>query len=111
MDVYSIEIIPELEASAKALLTRLEYENIQTRNVDGYFGWEEEAPFDAVIVTAAPDHLPQPLIQQLADGGKMVVPIGPTGAVQTLWLFEKEGEDLIANNLGAVSFVPLTGEH
>jgi protein-L-isoaspartate(D-aspartate) O-methyltransferase len=110
MDVYSIEIIPELEASSKALIRSLDYDNIQTRNADGYFGWDEEAPFDAVIVTAAPDHLPQPLIQQLADGGRMVVPIGPTGAVQTLWLFTKEGEDLIAINLGAVSFVPLTGE-
>jgi protein-L-isoaspartate(D-aspartate) O-methyltransferase len=111
MDVYSMEIIPELESSAKALLTDLDYGNIQTRAADGYFGWEDEAPFDAIIVTAAPDHLPQPLIMQLTDGGKMIVPIGPTGAVQTLWLFSKEGEDLVAENLGAVSFVPLTGDH
>jgi protein-L-isoaspartate(D-aspartate) O-methyltransferase len=111
MEVYTIEIIPELEASAKAQLAEMEYVNVQTRNADGYFGWEEEAPFDAVIVTAAPDHLPQPLIQQLADGGRMVVPIGPIGAVQTLWLFSKQGEDLVAKNLGPVSFVPFTGDH
>lgn len=111
VDVYTIEIIPELEASAKVRLAELEYENIQTLNADGYFGWEDEAPFDAVIVTAAPDHLPQPLIQQLADGGKMIIPIGPIGAVQTLWLFTRQGEELLAINLGAVSFVPLTGDH
>ena len=59
-------------------------------NADGYFGWQEHAPYDAIIVTAAPDHLPQPLISQLRDGGRLIVPIGPQGAVQTLWLFEKK---------------------
>ena len=111
LDVYTIEIIPELEASAKARLIDLEYGSVETRNADGYFGWVEEAPFDAVIVTAAPDHLPQPLIQQLADGGRMIIPIGPIGAVQTLWLFTKQGDDLAAKNLGLVTFVPLTGDH
>lgn len=111
LDVYTIEIIPELEASAKARLIDLEYDSVQTRNADGYFGWVEEAPFDAVIVTAAPDHLPQPLIQQLVDGGRMIIPIGPIGAVQTLWLFTKQGDDLVAKNLGLVTFVPLTGDH
>lgn len=108
LDVYTIEIIPELEVSAKDRLADLGYNNVLTRNADGYFGWEEEAPFDAVIVTAAPDHLPIPLIQQLAEGGRMVIPIGPIGAVQTLWLFTKQGDDLAVKNLGAVSFVPLT---
>lgn len=111
LDVYTIEIIPELEASARSRLAELGYEQVQTLAADGYFGWAEEAPFDAVIVTAAPDHLPLPLIQQLADGGRMVIPIGPIGAVQTLWLFTKQGEELLASNLGAVSFVPLTGDH
>jgi protein-L-isoaspartate(D-aspartate) O-methyltransferase len=109
--VFTIEIIPELFLAAEARLLGLGYENIAVLNADGYFGWEEYAPFDAVIVTAAPDHLPQPLIQQLADGGRMIIPIGPIGAVQTLWLFEKKDGELTALNLGGVSFVPLTGEH
>ena len=109
--VFTIEIIPELFLAAEARLLGLGYENIAVLNADGYYGWEEYAPFDAVIVTAAPDHLPQPLIQQLADGGRMIIPIGPIGAVQTLWLFEKKDGELTALNLGGVSFVPLTGEH
>jgi protein-L-isoaspartate(D-aspartate) O-methyltransferase len=85
--------------------------HITTQNADGYFGWEENAPFDAIIVTAAPDHMPQPLANQLAEGGRLIVPIGPVGSVQTLWLFEKVDGELQATNLGGVSFVPLTGEH
>ena len=111
LDVFTMEIIPELTFSAEVLLKDLGYENVQVLNADGYFGWEDEAPFDAVIVTAAPDHLPQQLIQQLADGGRMIIPIGPIGAVQTLWLFTNEGGELSAQNLGSVSFVPFTGEH
>jgi len=109
--VYTIEIIPELAQTAEDRLINLGYTNIEVLNADGYFGWEDQAPFDAVIVTAAPDHLPQPLIQQLAEGGRMIIPIGPVGAVQTLWLFESSGGELKAINLGPVSFVPLTGEH
>ena len=76
---------------------------------DGYFGWEEHAPFDAIIVTAAPDHLPQPLVGQLAPGGRLVIPIGPIGAVQTLWRFTQGADDeLTAENLGGVFFVPFT---
>jgi len=111
LDVFTMEIIPELAVSAEGKLKELGYENVQVLNADGYFGWEDEAPFDAVIVTAAPDHLPQQLIQQLADGGRMIIPIGPIGAVQTLWLFTNEGGGLSALNLGLVSFVPFTGEH
>ena len=110
-DVYTIEIIPELATSAENHLIRLGYTNVHVQNKDGYFGWEEEAPFDAIIVTAAPDHLPQALIQQLAEGGRLVIPIGPIGAVQTLWLFEKVAGEVQAINLGPVKFVPLTGEH
>lgn len=109
--VFSIEIIPELAAEAKELLKELGYSNIEVLNADGYFGWEEYAPFDAIIVTAAPDHLPLLLQVQMAEGGRLVIPIGPIGAVQTLWLFEKLEGELIASNLGAVTFVPFTGEH
>ena len=111
VDVYTIEIIPELAEQARQRLTDLGYANIETLNADGYFGWEEHAPFDAIIVTAAPDHLPQPLANQLTEGGRLIIPIGPVGLVQTLWLFEKIDGDLQATNLGGVRFVPLTGEH
>ena len=111
VDVYTVEIIPELAEQARQLLADLGYANIETMNADGYFGWDEHAPFDAIIVTAAPDHLPQPLANQLAEGGRLIIPIGPVGLVQTLWLFEKIDGDLQATNLGGVRFVPLTGEH
>lgn len=111
MDVFTIEIIPELAQQAADRLSSLGFTNVHTRTADGYFGWEEYAPFDAIMVTAAPDHLPQPLANQLAEGGRLVIPIGPIGFVQTLWLFEKVNGELQATNLGGVSFVPLTGEH
>ncbi len=111
MEVYTIEIIPELAEQAAQRLDELGYTNIHTLNADGYFGWQEFAPFDAVLVTAAPDHLPQPLANQLIEGGRLVIPIGPVGFLQTLWLFEKDGGELQATNLGGVAFVPLTGEH
>jgi len=110
VEVYTIEIIPELSKQAQERLGNLGYQNIQVLNADGYFGWEDYAPFDAVIVTAAPDHLPQPLANQLKEGGRLIIPIGPVGAVQTLWLFEKIKGELEVTNLGAVRFVPLTGE-
>jgi protein-L-isoaspartate(D-aspartate) O-methyltransferase len=109
--VFTIEIIPELSSEAEDRLKNLGYENVKVLNADGYFGWEEHAPFDGVIVTAAPDHLPQPLIQQLAEGGRMIIPIGPIGTVQTLWLFEIRDGEIEAINLGPVSFVPFTREH
>ena len=109
MKVYTIEIIPELAERAKAKLQELGYKDVQVRTADGYWGWPEEAPFDAIIVTAAPDHVPQPLVEQLKPGGRLVIPVGPIGAVQTLWRFtaDKSGA-LVAYNLGEVSFVPLT---
>ena len=109
VEVYTVEIIPELARQAAAVLDELGYTKVQTQNADGYFGWEAHAPYDAIIVTAAPDHLPQALGQQLKEGGRLVIPIGPVGSVQTLWLFEKQNGELTATNLGAVSFVPLTG--
>jgi protein-L-isoaspartate(D-aspartate) O-methyltransferase len=109
MEVYSIEIIPELAERAQADLAEQGYAAVNVRSADGYFGWEEHAPFDAVIVTAAPDHLPQPLANQLADGGRLVIPIGPPGSYQSLWLFEKDAAgELSATNLGDVAFVPFT---
>jgi protein-L-isoaspartate(D-aspartate) O-methyltransferase len=109
VEVYSIEIINDLAASARSRLLDTGYERTHIIQGDGYFGWEEQAPFDAIIVTAAPDHLPQPLANQLAEGGRMVIPIGPLGGFQTLWVFEKEGSDLTAKNMGLVTFVPFTG--
>jgi protein-L-isoaspartate(D-aspartate) O-methyltransferase len=111
VQVYTVEIIPELAAEAGERLKRLGYQDIQILNADGYFGWMDYAPFDAIIVTAAPDHLPQPLANQLAEGGRLVIPIGPVGAFQTLWLFEKLNGELQATNMGGVRFVPLTGDH
>ena len=110
VEVYSVEIIPELAEEAQERLNQLGYTKLQTLTADGYFGWEEHAPFDAIIVTAAPDHLPQPLANQLAEGGRLVIPIGPVGAFQTLWLFNKIDGELQATNMGGVRFVPLTGE-
>lgn len=107
--VYTIEIIPELARSAEERLRRLGYNDVHVRQGDGYYGWPEEAPFDAIIVTAAPDHLPQPLVEQLKDGGRLVVPIGPPGGYQTLWQIIKRGEELEANNIAGVLFVPLIG--
>jgi protein-L-isoaspartate(D-aspartate) O-methyltransferase len=104
--VYSIEIIPELAGRAEATLKRLGYDNIVTKQADGYWGWEEQAPFDAILVTAAPDHVPQPLVNQLAEGGKMVIPVGPPGGYQSLWILERHGEKITATNWGGVSFVP-----
>jgi len=110
-EVYTIEIIPELADSAKERLQRLGYNKVHTLNADGYYGWEGYAPFDAIIVTAAPDHIPPPLIRQLKDGGRMVIPVGPPGFYQTLWHIEKRGEQIVSKSLGGVAFVPLTGEH
>lgn len=109
MEVYTIEIISELADLAKQRLSNLDYRQVAVLNADGYFGWVEQAPFDAIIVTAAPDHLPQPLVEQLKPGGRLVLPIGPVGATQTLWIFDKDlSGELQASNLGAVRFVPLT---
>ncbi|MBW7881826.1 MAG: protein-L-isoaspartate(D-aspartate) O-methyltransferase [Caldilineaceae bacterium] len=109
IETYSVEIIPELAQQAEERLQTLGYDQVQVLQADGYFGWTDHAPYDAIIVTAAPDHLPQPLANQLAEGGRLVIPIGPAGSYQTLWLFERHGDDLSATNLGGVSFVPFTG--
>jgi protein-L-isoaspartate(D-aspartate) O-methyltransferase len=107
-EVYTIEIIPELAERAQRTFKRLGYDQITAKQADGYFGWEEFGPFDAILVTAAPDHVPQPLVNQLAEGGKMVIPIGPPGGYQSLWLLERQGDKILRTNWGGVRFVPLT---
>ena len=110
-EVYTVEIIPELAQEARQRFDKLGYTQINSMTADGYFGWLEHAPFNAIIVTAAPDHLPQPLANQLAESGRLIIPIGPVGDFQTLWLFEKTNGELQATNMGGVRFVPLTGDH
>jgi len=110
--VYSIEIIEALATRARGDLDALGYDNITTKLGDGYYGWEEHAPFDAIVVTAAASHVPPPLIQQLKPGGRMVIPVGSRFMTQTLLLLEKTDEgEVITRQFGAVRFVPLTGKH
>jgi protein-L-isoaspartate(D-aspartate) O-methyltransferase len=109
VEVYSIEIVPELAEVAAKRLQELGYTDVHVRQGDGYYGWAEYAPFDAIIVTAAPDHLPAPLADQLAEGGRIVIPIGPAGLYQSLWKFVRQGGELKAYNMGDVAFVPFTG--
>ncbi len=110
-EVYSLEIIGPLAERAEEDLASLGYDNVQVYHADGYFGLPDEAPFDAILVTAAPDHIPQPLVQQLAVGGSLVIPVGPVGGYQTLWKLTKVSEDEVrTENLGGVRFVPFTRE-
>jgi protein-L-isoaspartate(D-aspartate) O-methyltransferase len=110
--VYSVEIIPELAESAGARLKRLGYDGVKVANLDGYYGWEEYAPYDGIIVTCAPDHMPAPLLEQLKDGGRLIIPVGPPGAYQTLWLVKRDGDEVLYRNVMEwIRFVPLTGEH
>lgn len=108
--VYSVEIIEELYEQASRALSEQGYDHVHLKHDDGHYGWEEHAPYDAIIVTAAPDHIPQPLVEQLADGGRMVIPVGPPGAYQSLWLVERKGEEVKTERLMGVRFVPLTGD-
>jgi protein-L-isoaspartate(D-aspartate) O-methyltransferase len=105
--VYSVEIVPELASSVTGRLGRLGYTSVRVRDADGYFGWKERAPFDAIVVTAAPDHVPPPLIGQLAEGGRMVIPVGPPGSYQTLWRIRKKDGKVMSENVTGVIFVPL----
>ena len=110
--VFSIEIVPELAERAARDLKRTGYNNVTTRQGDGYYGWEEQAPFDAIIVTAAADHIPPRLLKQLKPGGRMVIPVGSRFMVQHLVLVKKtEDSDILTEQLLPVQFVPLTGEH
>lgn len=106
--IFTIEIIPELGNAAKERLKKLGYDNVEVIIADGYHGLEEEAPFDAIIVTAAAEFIPPPLIDQLKDGGKMVIPVGSPFMVQTLMLVEKKGGKTTTKSLMPVRFVPFT---
>ncbi len=108
-EVYTIEIIPSLAESAEARLKGLGYENVEVKNADGYFGWEENVPFDAIMITAAANHVPPLLLDQLADGGRLIIPLGSTKYYQTLTLLHKEGDEVKAEYLIDVRFVPMTG--
>jgi protein-L-isoaspartate(D-aspartate) O-methyltransferase len=111
LEVFTIEIIAELEETAAKRLEDLGYTNVTARRADGYFGWPEEAPFDAIIVTAAPDHVPEPLLDQLKVDGVMVIPVGPVGGYQELWRITRLNEaEYQSVSLGGVRFVPLTRE-
>ena len=109
-EVFTIEIVEPLAEQARKVLERLGYDNVHVRAGDGYQGWPEEAPFDAIIVTCAPDEVPGALVSQLRDGGRMVIPVGPEGGVQELVLLEKHGDKLERRDLLPVRFVPMTGE-
>jgi protein-L-isoaspartate(D-aspartate) O-methyltransferase len=108
-DVYSIEIVEPLAKTAEANLQRLGYKNVHVKVGDGYKGWPEEAPFDAIIVTCAPDNVPQPLVDQLTEGGRMVIPVGERFA-QQLYLFEKKNGQLKESVSLPVRFVPMVRE-
>ena len=108
-EVYTIEIIPELGERAEGTLNELGYDNIHVTVGDGYKGWPEHAPFDAVILTCAPDHIPEPLLDQLADGGRLVIPVGGTYP-QELKRITRVGDDYETEFLTSVLFVPMTGE-
>jgi protein-L-isoaspartate(D-aspartate) O-methyltransferase len=110
--VYSIEIIPELAKSADQVLRRLGYRNVEVRAGDGYLGWPEHAPFDGIVVTAAADRVPPPLLEQLKPGGKLVIPIESPGGHQELLVIEKMPDGSSSSrSVLPVRFVPLTGEH
>jgi len=106
--VYTIEIIPELGERAKLTFDRLGYKNINTYIGDGYSGWPSEAPFDAIIVTAAPEEIPPPLIEQLKEGGRLIIPVGPRHLVQSLILVTKKNGEIKKQTLFPVRFVPFT---
>jgi len=107
-EVYTIEIVPELARRAEADLRRLAFANVHVRAGDGYRGWPEQAPFDAILVTAAPGHVPQPLVDQLAIGGRMVLPVGDV--LQELVLVTRDERGVRQQRLIGVRFVPMTGE-
>lgn len=109
-NVYTIEIVEPLGKSAEELLEELSYTNVHMRVGDGYYGWPEQQPFDAIIVTAAASHIPPPLIEQLKPGGRMIIPVGTVMQVQHLLLIEKDKNgEVTQRNIMPVRFVPLTG--
>ncbi len=111
-EVYTIEIIPELAESAAQRLRRLGYDSVQVRSGDGWYGWPERAPFDGVLVTAVSERPPPELLEQLAPGGRMVLPLGPADGAQMLTVIDKDASGAISRrDVLPVAFVPLTGGH
>ena len=111
-EVFTIEIVEPLGLAAKEKLARLGYDNVTVKIGDGYYGWEEEAPFDAIIVTAAGSHIPPPLSKQLKVGGRMIIPVGTLFMTQQLLLVTKQDKaKLVTRQILPVSFVPVTGGH
>jgi protein-L-isoaspartate(D-aspartate) O-methyltransferase len=111
VEVYSIEIIGPLAKESAERLKRLGYDKVHVKQGDGYLGWPEHAPFDAIIVTAGADHVPPPLVEQLKPGGRMVIPVGEVHGEQSLLLVQKNADGKVTTrNVGAVVFVPLTRE-
>ena len=108
--VYTIEIVPELAQWSTDVVERLNYDNVEVKHGDGFYGWEEHAPFDAIVVTAAAEHIPPPLIEQLKEGGKMIIPVGSPFVTQNLMLVEKIDDSIKTTSLMPVRFVPFTRE-
>ena len=109
-EVYSMEIKEILHRQATERLQRLGYTNVRTRHGDGYYGWPEEEPFDGIIITASVDHVPPPLLEQLVDGGKIVLPLGHPFSFQNLVVVTKDGQDVRLRQVTGVLFVPMTGK-
>jgi protein-L-isoaspartate(D-aspartate) O-methyltransferase len=109
-EVYTIEIRKSLADIAMKRLKDLGYKNIKVKHADGYFGWGEYAPFDAIIITAAANHIPTPLIKQLKEGGRLILPLGSTVYYQVMTLASKQKGDLDIVQMGSVAFVPMIGE-
>jgi protein-L-isoaspartate(D-aspartate) O-methyltransferase len=105
-EMYTVEIIPELGNTANERLKKLGYKNIFVKVADGYNGWKEHAPYDAIVVTAAAEYIPPPLVEQLKENGKMVIPVGSPFMTQMLMLVEKKGNKIITKSLVPVAFVP-----
>ena len=107
--VYTIEIVEPLAEMARQNLARLGYDKARVLHADGFRGWPEHAPYDAIVVTCAPDRIPPPLVEQLRDGGRMIIPVG-SGMEQELVLLRKEGDRAVTQAVLPVRFVPMTGE-
>jgi protein-L-isoaspartate(D-aspartate) O-methyltransferase len=105
-EVYTIEIVDSLGSQARNRLSKLNYKNVTVKTGDGYYGWKDKSPFDAIVVTAAAEHIPPPLIEQLKEGGRMIIPIGSPFMVQQLMLVEKKGGKTRTSSLMPVRFVP-----
>jgi protein-L-isoaspartate(D-aspartate) O-methyltransferase len=110
-EVYSVEYVEGLHTQAAERLGELGYRNVHLRHGDGYYGWPEHAPYDGILLTCAPERVPPPLLAQLAEGGRLVAPLGTQQEYQVLWLLRREGTRITSRRLFEVAFVPLMGEH